>query len=164
MTSLGRLAIIAMAAMILTGCETMKTADERTAECAATDWGAYGKGDGAQGVPKERRAADFAECEQLGHPPNMMEYELGYGEGLVAYCTEKTGYEVGRAGRKYREVCPPHLEVAFLRGYARGAAERPAAAPFYPYFGLGIGVGGFHGRHSRFFGHYGVSTGYPWYY
>ena len=81
-------------------------------------------------------------------------YQAGRAEGLRSYCTLENGYEAGYAGRRYRDVCPPELEIAFLQGYQQGRKERPR--DYYPYYGLGFGYG--YSRYPYFgfrFGHRG---------
>lgn len=136
----------------LAGCATVSPA-ERAAFCQAVDWREYGRNDGLLGVPAAERAELFADCSELGHAPDTQGYAAGRAEGLAEYCTLETGYEVGREGRRYRDVCPPELEIAFLQGYEEGRHERRRDYRHYPRFGFGFGFGHFHPHHHRWFGH-----------
>jgi len=136
----------------LAACASVSPA-ERAAFCQAVDWREYGANDGRLGIPAGERAALFADCRELGHPPDPEAYEAGRAEGLAAYCTLETGYEVGREGRRYRDVCPPEREIAFLQGYEEGRRERGRSHRNYPRFGFGFGFGHFHPHHHWWFGH-----------
>ncbi len=146
----------------LAACTTL-TAEQRTAACQATDWASYGDNDGRLGVATAEREKKFADCAELGYPADVAAYQAGRAEGLSTYCTVKSGYEVGYAGRRYRKVCPPELELGFLQGYAQGVAERPVVE-VYPSFGFGYGYYRYsyfgyrfrsrrHRRHHRHHGH-----------
>ena len=141
----------------LAACATVSPA-ERAAFCQAVDWREYGRNDGRLGIPSGERAELFAECRELGYPPDLAAYDAGRAEGLAAYCTLETGYEAGREGRRYRGVCPPEAEIAFLQGYEEGRRERRRAYRAYPRFGFGFGFGHFHPHHHWWWGprvHYG---------
>lgn len=138
----------------LTACTTL-TVEERSAACRATDWGSYGLNDGLLGVPANDRTKKFADCAELGYSVDVDAYQAGRTEGLLGYCTVKSGYDIGYEGRRYPKVCPPELEPSFRQGYERGLKERPAY--FYPYFGFGIGYGRYYGHR---YGYYGSRFGY----
>jgi len=131
---------------------TMLTAEQRIAACRATDWADYGRNDGILGVAADERTARFADCGELGYPADIAAYQAARAEGLATYCTLENGYDAGYAGRRYRKVCPPELEIAFLQGYEQGRKERPVS--HYPYYGFGFGYGYGYG-----YGHYG----YPYF-
>ena len=129
-------------------CTTL-TVEQRTTACQATDWASYGQNDGILGVAAGERTKKFADCAALGYPADLTAYHAARAAGLGTYCTVENGYEVGYAGRRYRKVCPPGLETAFLQGYEQGRKERPA--DYYPYYRFGFGFG----HHSYpYYGHY----------
>ena len=144
------LGILALA-LGLAGCAGMSPA-ERAAFCQTVDWREYGRNDGLLGVPAAERAHLFAECREIGHPPDVAAYEAGRAEGLAEFCTVESGYEAGRAGRRYRDVCPPELEIGFLQGYEEGRRDRARELRVYPRFGFGFGFGHFHPHHHWWFG------------
>ncbi len=145
-------AVLAAAA----GCSTVP-GPERRAACQATDWTGFGLNDGRLGVPETERTERFADCAGLGHPADLDAYRLGRAEGLREYCTVESGYAVGSSGRRYRKVCPPEQEQAFLQGYEEGRKDYRGRYPyFYPQFGFGIGIGSYHNS-----GFYGARYGYP---
>jgi ribosome modulation factor len=125
-------------ATLAAACTTLTVA-ERTGACRATEWSSYGENDGILGVAAIERAEKFADCAALGYPADIAAYQAGRSRGLGTYCTVENGYQVGYAGRRYRDVCPPEMEPAFLQGYEQGAKERPA--DYYPYYGYGFGFG-----------------------
>ncbi len=147
-------AFLLLATLGAAACTTL-TAEQRSAACQATDWASYGDNDGRLGVATAEREKKFADCAEFGYPADLAAYQAGRAAGLSTYCTVESGYEVGYAGRRYRKVCPPELELGFLQGYAQGVAERPAVE-VYPYYGFGFGYG--YSRYSYFgyrFGHRG---------
>ena len=150
-------ALLLLATLGAAACTTL-TAEQRTAACQATDWANYGQNDGVLGVATSERAEQFADCTELGYPVDLAAYQAGWAEGVRTYCTVESGYEAGYAGRRYRNVCPPELELAFLQGYAQGVAERPAVE-VYPSFGFGFGYYHYpsfgHRRHHRRQRHHG---------
>ena len=131
---------------------SMVTPEQRSAACRATDWHSYGLNDGTLGVPMAQRDKKFADCAALGYPADIATYRAARAEGLKLYCTVENGYQVGYAGRRYRNVCPPELEQSFLQGYEQGRKERPMR-DYYPYFGFG----GFYYPYSSIYR-------YPYYY
>jgi len=130
MPRLANLAAVVLAALAA-ACTTVPP-EQRAAACQAIDWRDYGYNDGVLGVRITDRAKLFADCTKLGHPADVDAYRAGRREGLAKYCTLENGYEVGYSGRRYRNVCPPELEPAFLQGYQQGRRERPAY-DYYPY-------------------------------
>lgn len=139
------------------GCST-QSVSERSAACQVGDWRAYGATDGRLGVPEADRAEFFADCRKLGLTVDEAAYRSGRAEGLMYYCTAESGYQVGREGRPYHQVCTGQGDVAFRQGFERGREERPAArGGIYPSIGLGLGIGS-----RRSWG--GVGIGVPLYY
>ena len=146
------IATLVVGAFVLAGCAA-GSPEERAAFCDTADWREYGFNDGRLGVPAGERADFFAECRELGDPPDVEAYRAGRAEGLQAYCTLENGYEVGLAGRRYRGVCPPESEIAFLQGYEQGRKERGRHYRAYPRFSFGFGVGSYHPHSHWWFGH-----------
>lgn len=145
--------VLVLVAFGAAGCSSESVA-ERSAACGAVDWRAYGVTDGRLGVPPGERTDYFARCRAVGVTVDETAYALGRAEGLAAYCTAESGYDVGISGRSYRDVCTGPDEVAFLQGLERGRKDRPRAAP---QIGVGIGVGT-HGTRG------GIGIGVPLYY
>lgn len=150
------LGLLALAALGLAGCASVSPA-QRASFCQRVDWHDYGRNDGLLGVPVDQRTGLFADCRKLGYPPDMKAYKAGRAEGLKQYCTVESGYDAGRAGRDYHQVCPPQAEIGFLQGYNEGRRDRRQAYPVQPYFGFGLGVGSFYAEPPWWYG-----PGRPW--
>lgn len=147
------LAVSLFVAFGVAGCSSESVA-ERSAACRDTDWRAYGVTDGRLGVPLGERQDYFQRCRALGMAVDEAAYRTGRAQGLAEYCTADTGYQVGREGRRYENVCTGAEEVAFLQGYERGREARPRISP---QIGLGVGIGS-HRTHG------GIGIGFPLYY
>ena len=141
-------------ALLLAGCSGL-SASERSAACGTTDWYGYGVTDGRLGVPERDRQDLFANCAEAGLPADLAAYRSGRAVGLAEFCTVQTGYEVGRDGRRYRDVCTGQAEIAFLQGYEQGRKARPRYRTG-PSIGLGLGVGSGDGWG-------GLGLGFPFY-
>lgn len=96
-------------------------------------------------MPAAERADFFARCREIGAPADAAAYEEGRAEGLAAYCTVEGGYEAGRAGRRYRDVCPAELEVGFLQGFEQGRKDLRRDDRYSSRFGFGVGFGRYPG-------------------
>jgi hypothetical protein len=85
------------------------TALALAAACASPDRYAAGLQDGTRGAP----AASGDE-----------QYQAGRREGLMLYCTEQRGFDEGRAGQPYGNLCPDELAADYRDGYRRGRELR----------------------------------------
>lgn len=101
--------------LALGSCATM-TEDQ----CLAGDWGQQGYADGRSGQPVSRLEAHTEACAKYGVVPNAQSYYSAREDGLRDYCTPARGFQVGREGSSYADVCPPQLEAAFLPAYRDG--------------------------------------------
>jgi hypothetical protein len=108
----------ACAGLIL-GCATMSKND-----CLEADWHRVGYTDGRMGAPRARLQLHTEACTGHGVQPDRTAYYRGREEGLAVYCTEANGFEQGRLGRQYRNVCPPEVEPVFVAAYRRGLEVR----------------------------------------
>ena len=133
-----------LALLVLAGCETVPM-QERANLCRTVDWFEYGRNDGILGLPLGERSGLFADCRRFGRPPDLTAYQAGRAEGLLKYCTLESGYRAGREGRRYHDVCPPDLEIAFLQGYREG--RRAREAQHGPYLAPGAPLGHYPHRH-----------------
>ncbi|HUF87793.1 MAG TPA: DUF2799 domain-containing protein [Thermohalobaculum sp.] len=144
--------LLAVAGLGLGACASVSPA-ERAALCQTVDWHDYGRNDGLLGIPEAERTELIAVCRELGHAPDVAAYRDGRATGLAKYCTVERGYEAGRAGRRYRDVCPPDLAIGFLQGHAEGRRDRGRDYRAEPRFAFGLGFGHFRPRHHWWFGH-----------
>jgi hypothetical protein len=97
------------------GCATLSKSD-----CLAGDWARIGRQDGAEGRTRSRFSDHVEACQEYGVGPDRATYESGYREGLVSYCTPENGFDIGRRGRVYENVCPASQEGDFLARYRAG--------------------------------------------
>ncbi len=111
LTRVGLLGLLIAAA----GCTTMSKD-----ECLQADWFAVGEKDASQGYPQSRLESHRESCAEFGVRPAPLEYRAGYRRGIPYYCNEQKGWDEGRQGSQYYNVCPPELERDFLRGYRLG--------------------------------------------
>ncbi|MBY0422343.1 MAG: DUF2799 domain-containing protein, partial [Parvularculaceae bacterium] len=110
-----RIAVIAAVALLLGGCSTMSEED-----CATADWTALGERDGLYGESQKKYEERRAQCSKYGYETATDDYARGRDRGLRTYCTPQAGFDAGRNGRPYNNVCPPELESAFLSEYQIG--------------------------------------------
>lgn len=159
--------IVASAGLLALG--ACATPTERVASrCAATDWAALGAQDGEAGFPEARRRTLFEECRSVGVPPDIGQYRANRAGALAEYCTAENGYEVGRSGELYYQVCEGEAEAAFLEGLTAGREALAAAGGPQPeprYRGPSFTYGTYYGPYYRpyyhgFFGprYYGPSV------
>ncbi|MDX9732131.1 MAG: DUF2799 domain-containing protein [Bdellovibrionales bacterium] len=88
--------------------------------CRNADWFEVGRVDGLNGIPlgtsayvQRCRAREVLIEEEL--------YLAGWNRGLVDYCSPERGFDAGRSGSEYADVCPEVTEQAFLKRFKIGA-------------------------------------------
>ena len=101
--------------LLLAACATLNRS-----ECGSADWRIIGLEDGSAGRPQSYIGKHRKSCARYNITPDLSAYQAGHSEGLNEYCTETSGYQQGRRGRAYNDVCPGQLETNFLRGYNMG--------------------------------------------
>lgn len=102
-------------AWTISGCATLSKD-----ECLLGDWYEIGVQDGAAGYSPNRLAQHRETCAEYRVRPNREAYQAGWDDGIGAYCTPERGFQEGRRGASYSDVCPPALEWTFLQGYRNG--------------------------------------------
>lgn len=110
-----RLLALAVTALLLAGCAIMNEQD-----CLYANWYDLGYQDGGNGQDRSRLQQRRQACGEHGISVDRDAYHDGYESGLERFCTTANGYERGREGYRYNNVCPPLLEGDFLTGYQRG--------------------------------------------
>ncbi len=105
------------AALVFQGCATLKKE-----ECLTADWDLIGYEDGLKGYAPERIGKHRKACAEYGVTPDTAAYTGGRSRGLVQYCTPSKGFNIGRRGNGYSDVCQAHpdLEAAFHEGFLFG--------------------------------------------
>jgi len=101
--------------LALGGCASMSAE-----ECLKADWYQKGVQDGRSGKTRHYLDEHVKACREVGVTPNTQQYMEGREEGLLRYCTPASGFEEGRRGHSYAQVCPADLEPAFLSRYRDG--------------------------------------------
>lgn len=110
-----RALLLITAIMLLSGCAVMGEQD-----CLHADWHELGYRDGSTGQSRDRLQQRRQACAEHGVTADRNAYHDGYEAGLDRFCTAANGYQHGREGYSYNNVCPPLLEGDFLAGYQRG--------------------------------------------
>jgi hypothetical protein len=108
-------AIVLLPGLLLAGCATL---DE--SECRTGDWRQLGYVDGLKGYPMSRLAEHEQACARYGVAADRTGWQLGYIEGQVRYCTALSGYQQGRDGKSYANVCPPATDAVFRPAWDDG--------------------------------------------
>jgi len=111
------LGLISTAAIIImmAGCASVSKED-----CLLTDLYEIGRMDGRQGKPRTTFQGRAKPCLEHGISADRQAYYQGHDQGLLYYCTEQNGFELGQQGLPYNSVCPLQLEPTFRAGYHKG--------------------------------------------
>lgn len=92
--------------------------------CAKMDWYEIGRSDGAQGLGQDALDKHKLSCGETFSENSETIYTNGRNAGLVDYCSEENGYDMGRMGVLYTYVCPSTMEPQFLTQYEKGQNAR----------------------------------------
>lgn len=107
----------------LASCASLVGPKVKTDPCSNVDWFEVGRLDALVGAPAETSLA-LQRCQktapELVTPEAMEFYVAGWNRGLVAYCTPEHAFNEGRRQREYQQICPAHVERAFLERYEAG--------------------------------------------
>jgi hypothetical protein len=109
--------IAAALAALLTGCAGGMT----KADCQSADWSALGFADGRSGASAKLAEKRLNDCAGGGHAVDRAAYAAGRSAGLKAYCTAAGGFDAGRLGQEYLDVCSAPDEEEFLAAFEEGA-------------------------------------------
>lgn len=91
------------------------------ADCESADWAALGFADGREGAPQKVSDKRLDGCVEDGFAIDRIAFATARADGLKAYCTEAGGFDAGRLGGEYFDVCPASSEPGFLAGFEDGA-------------------------------------------
>ena len=95
-------------------------------ECLAGDWYGVGFADGARGVQRSQLLKHQKACGRHGVVPDSVVYEEGWAEGVLQFCTPENGFEQGREGSAWRNVCPEAVVQPFRLAWEDGRALHEA--------------------------------------
>lgn len=101
--------------ILIGGCATLTES-----ECKSANWEMIGFEDGSNGKLPSYIENHRSACAKYNITPNLDGYLRGHSNGVKKFCTEYNGFEQGKAGLDYNDVCPPELSDDFLRGYYVG--------------------------------------------
>jgi hypothetical protein len=104
------------------GCSTEPSPDQLS--CQNSDWYEIGRRDGASGAPLDRLKGYRRDCGAQWTEQTENIYRNGRNAGLVEYCTDRNGFELGRMRLTYNDVCPSTVEDEFLQSYKKGEKAR----------------------------------------
>ncbi len=104
-----------IAALVIGGCATLSEE-----QCAVRDGRSLGYADGMSGQLSTRLMQHREACIKYNIDVDGEAYRVGYAEGLQLYCTGPNGFEQGRQGAQYRNVCTGQQAGEFHDGYRDG--------------------------------------------
>ena len=113
------IAAVAVSVALLNGCASMNQD-----ECLNASWQLIGFEDALAGRTMARIGDHRKACAKYNIVPEQEQYQRGFDEGLVSFCTPANAYEVGRRGRSYHNQCPGQLNTTFLEYYNQGKHRR----------------------------------------
>ncbi|WP_170317640.1 DUF2799 domain-containing protein [Paroceanicella profunda] len=126
---------------LVSGCSALPPEPLDAQSCTPQNWRNLGYEDGAAGRSRDALDRRAQQCADYGPPQDVL-WDLGYNEGLLAWCTPSRAYDLGRGGRAIPVDCPPETRASFLQAYEDGRYDYYRTRPAY-------------------YGSYGVSAG-PW--
>lgn len=88
--------------------------------CQESDWYEIGRREGANGLPIDRATTPKPRCQ--GTDLALVEdlFANGHYKGLLEFCNPQNGFELGKSGQNYSEVCPRTHASEFIRRYRAG--------------------------------------------
>lgn len=89
-------------------------------ECQVADWYKYGKDDGTNGLYNKTISHTKA-CKKYNITVNSDLYLKGYNSGLKLYCIFDKGFDTGKYGGKYNQVC--RNSSIYTQGYNKGIKQ-----------------------------------------
>lgn len=91
--------------------------EARTASCTGVNW--HEVGETVAGEGKHVRSFDaFVErCGDSLPDTAKSQYIAGYTSGIMDFCTQQNGYNLGLESKDKSSSCPPELRNDFRRGY-----------------------------------------------
>ena len=115
----GGAAILALGAVLLSGCATMSEE-----QCRGANWAALGQSDAHDGDMPDFGAKRVQSCAEKGVRGNLAEWQRGWEIGRREVCTPGNAVSWAQRGSDYTPgFCPPDMEGVFMSVY-RPARER----------------------------------------
>jgi hypothetical protein len=107
--------LLLTASAMLTACAGMSEQ-----ACLVSDWTTVGFEDGTAGRPVGSIGRYRQMCGKHGVSPDLESYRAGHADGVDIYCRPGNGFDAGRRGSSYQNVCPADMEADFLAAYDSG--------------------------------------------
>ncbi len=89
-------------------------------QCRTANWQQLGYQAGLKGREATRFEEERKACADHHIDADATGWKLGYAQGLGMYCTAAHGYDVGRHGESYADVCPPESDALFRPAFDDG--------------------------------------------
>lgn len=86
--------------VVLSGCTSLSQED-----CVRANWEELGYSHGEQGYTFEQGRHIVSACTQFGITAQLDDYQVGYKQGLAAFCQPENGFTLGLRGDAYNGVC-----------------------------------------------------------
>lgn len=96
---------------------------EKSTVCQERDWYEIGRQRGVKGHQIQMEEFKLS-CADSDAPANQALYQNGYRAGIVEFCTQENGFELGRRGQTLNHICPTNLFSQFKSGYFKGRKAR----------------------------------------
>lgn len=107
--------LVGASVLLVSSCSSLSEFD-----CFYTDWYSKGLVDGSNGATMDQFNRYVKDCARHSVKPDRTDYMDGRENGLMSYCTRARGYDEGRSGNDYKNVCPASMELDFRSGYVPG--------------------------------------------
>ncbi len=101
--------------LLLSGCATLSES-----QCVAGDWESVGYRDGHSGHPSTRLLEHQNACVKHGVVPDREAYLAGWDQGVRQYCQPENGFNAGRSGAPFANVCPAEMQAPYHAAYQEG--------------------------------------------
>ena len=107
------LALLALGAVLLSGCASMSEE-----QCRGANWAALGQADARDGDMPQFGADRVTSCVEKGIPGNLAEWQRGWEMGRREVCTPGNAVTWAQRSSDYTPgFCPPDMEPVFLSVY-----------------------------------------------
>ena len=107
--------IAALSLLTVSACSSLSKS-----QCQSRDWHGIGLSDGTAGAALSKLSQHRNACSEHGVQIDGNMWRQGRVEGLKIYCRPLNGYQLGRNGKLYHNVCPDNMVAQFNRAYHYG--------------------------------------------
>ncbi len=107
--------VIILSIVVISGCASLSQS-----QCQSGDWYGIGLTDGSVGAPLSTLEQHRNSCGEYAIRIDGEAWRAGRDEGLKQYCRPSNGYQLGRYGNSFNNVCPNNLSDEFNRAFSYG--------------------------------------------